>query len=199
MTDICESCRIKPVRAFDTPILPDFKENSTILFVSDYPLEEDVHYGKTLSGLHKRTTFIHRFIKEARLDQDTVSHATVMRCITRSKSILQHRDFTHCGSQLVEAIAQHTSIQAVFCFGSMAGSCITGKHSEHIEKSRGQVLDSVIPGVFCVITYALGLLVDHRGCGGCGSNSWPFLAHKDMSLLQKELKKRNADHKGEDI
>lgn len=194
MTDICNTCRLKQIREHSKPIIPDLKEPKRILFLTDFPLEEDFEYGLVLSGLHRRARFIHKLMKDIKMEQDDVSHATVMRCITKSKSIININDYKHCGQLLLEEIRENR-FKAVLCFGSVAGSLIKGNSIKSIERSRGQVHESIIPGTFCVITYAIGMITDSTGCGGCNSNIYPMLARKDAQLIMKELKRRKNTEK----
>lgn len=196
MTDICSTCRIRLLREHDKPVAADMKSGSEILFVTDYPLEEDLEFGLVLSGLHRRATFTHRLIKETKLKQNNISHATVIRCITKSKAVLKRDDYEYCGQMILEEL-RDSSIKAVLCFGSLAGKLISGRNIESIEMTRGQIFESVIPGIFCVITYSMGILTDPRGCGGCGMGAQPYLARKDVQLMRKEYLRRNNERKKE--
>lgn len=195
MTERCTDCRLRELREHDKPVMPDFKKGSSVLFLSDFPMVEDLPSAMILSGLHRRTAYIHRLIKETGLDQDKVSHATVIRCITRSKAILKKDDYLLCGQHILDDLRSHPEIKAVLCFGSLAGRLLTGLEVGSIEKSRGQIFESVIPGTFCVVTYSLGILVDGSGCGGCGTNVQPFLTKKDVHLLTKELRRRTDEER----
>jgi len=198
LTDLCKECGLRSYKVHEQPIAPDMKEGAEILFLSDFPLEEDLEFGRVLSGLHRRASFLHSIIKNTKLNQDNVSHATVLRCITKSKSVLKKEHYFHCGNYILEDIKNHEELKAVVCFGSVAGRLMTGKEIDSIEKVRGQFFDTVIPGVFCIITYSLGLMVDSSGCGGCGTNVQPYLARKDVQTLKKELKRRaNEERKAQ--
>lgn len=194
MADVCKTCRIRPIRVNTHPIRTDLKPDSKILFVTDYPMEEDYEYGMVLSGLHRRAKFLHSLMKQIKLDQDEVSHATVMRCITKSKSILNMEVYLHCGQILIDEI-KDSDIRAILCFGSVAGTLFTGDKVSSIEKARGTILDSIIPEAFCMVTYAMGVLVDSTGCRGCGKNVQPLLARKDAHLLGKELRRRENEER----
>ena len=130
-------------------------------------------------------------MKETNMNQDNVSHSTIMRCVTKSKSIIKREDYIHCSKHTIDEIKNNDTIQGIFCFGSIAGTIVSGKTENNIEKLRGKVLDTIFPGVFCVITYSLGLLANGSSCGGCGTNTHHFLTRKDIALFNKEIKQRN--------
>jgi len=188
LTNICKTCRIRPLREHDTPVNPDYRSGD-ILIVTDFPVIEDTESNLAMSGLHKRTTFVNNLLNHAKINSDNVSFANVLRCITRSKSIITMKDYYHCGELLLSE-SKSLGFSGVLCFGSVAGSIISGEKVTSIEKMRGKVLESVIPGAICVITYSLGILVDTAGCGSCGGNVHPILAKKDTVFFAKEVIKR---------
>ena len=188
MNSQCENCNIRPLREHTTPVVPDYRPGE-ILIVSDFPVIEDTESNLAMSGLHKRTTFVSKLLDDAKMDPDTVSYSTILRCITKSKAIISIRDYDNCGTILLEEIAK-LGFRGALCFGSVAGSVLTGTKVTSIEKIRGNILESVIPGMFVVITYSLGILVDTVGCGGCGGNVHPNLARKDVKSFYKEFNRR---------
>jgi len=186
----CNECRIQPLREHANPVIPDYRDGD-ILVVSDFPVIEDTETGLCMSGLHRRTTFVNRILHDAKVDTDAVSFASVLRCITKSKAIISMLDYERCGKIMLEE-AGHLGFLGVLCFGSVAGSIVRGSKVTSIEAIRGKILESVIPGAFCVVTYSLGVLVDTAGCGGCGGNVHPTLAKKDVAFFYKEIKNRRG-------
>lgn len=156
----------------------------------DYPAAEDAEAGVLFSGLEKRAVVIHRLIKDLGIDQDSVSFASVARCITRSKAAVTYRDYVPCGELLLSEAADR-GIAGIVAFGSIAGRLVTGSRIQSIDDVRGKVMESALPGAVCVVTYALSILTD-RGCSACTSSVYPFLVRKDIETLVADLKKRRV-------
>lgn len=184
--EYCKACRIHSL-AEQTPVKPNIKEDSEVLFLLDYPTIEDCDTGRVATGLSKRYTVLFGLMNDTNFNTDYISYATTIRCITRSKSILKYTDYEYCSELLLRDI-ERSSVKAILCFGSMAARTITGKGIDQIDKLRGKVYDTKIDGVFCTVTYALSILTE-QGCLGCGRNVYPHLVRKDMEMFKSELYK----------
>jgi len=184
----CSKCRILPKKIGEL-ILPNLCDKPKILFLLDYPSIEDANDNKILSGLNKRSAMIHGLIKDAEIDQNIISYASVLGCVTKSKSAILTTDYMDCGSRILNLIEEE-NIEVVLAFGSIAGRLLINKMIDKIDKVRGKVHDTVIDGTTCIITYAVSILTD-TGCGGCNKNIYPFLVRKDIEeVLKPELVKR---------
>ena len=183
----CNTCRIHSLTE-QPPVEPTLKEGSEVLFLLDYPTIEDCDTGRVATGLSKRYTVLYRLMDETNFNPDYISYATTIRCITKSKSSLTYLDYEYCSELLLRDL-ERSEVKAVLCFGSMAARTLTGKGVERIDKLRGQVYDTKIEGIFCVVTYALSILTD-EGCLGCGRNVYPHLVRKDMEMFKSELYKK---------
>lgn len=119
-----------------------------------------------------------------KIDYESISYATVLSCVTKSKSI-SISEYTNCFDNIREFLSSEAPV--ILAFGSVAAGLIMDKSISSIEDYRGKVYDTIFPGVTCVVTYALSYITD-GGCSGCGKNVIPFLARKDIeSVLIPEL------------
>lgn len=189
--DVCRFCKVKPHSINPDPVEPDIKQASKMLMLVDFPVIEDTESGKILSGIkHRRVRFLHNLMKELKIDDSLVSYASVLKCITKSKSIIDMKDYELCSRHLFSAI-DGSDIKTVICFGSIPGSVMTGKVISSIDSVRGTLTDSVIPGINVMITYSLSIAIDGTGCKSCNfSNLYPSLVRKDIATSAKDLTRR---------
>lgn len=161
---------------------------SDVLFLVDYPAPHDDESGVICSSIHdRRTVFLHRLMREHKLDPSKISVASVLRCNINSKSIMMS-DYRYCSDGMVEDMIIH-GIRYVVCFGSVAGSIMTGQTIKSIDDVAGRIIELPETGVFCVVTYALSIL-SNPGCSSCGGNVHFYIMHKHIGLL---LKKRDEN------
>ena len=191
MSELCKTCPILKTRENKEPVKSDIKQDSTILILVDFPVIEDTEHGIILSGItHRRVRFIHSILKDAKIDDRKVSYASVLRCITRSKSMITQGDYELCSKHILSEI-DGSDIKTVICFGSMPGYIMTGKRISSIDEVRGVLTESIIPGINVMITYSMQIAIDGTGCGSCNySNLYPSLVLKDISTAAKDLRRR---------
>jgi uracil-DNA glycosylase len=190
--DICKSCTIKTLRVHDDPVRPDIKPKSSLLFLIDFPIIEDIDSGIILSGItNRRVRFIHSIMKDAKLNDVHVSYASVLRCITKSKAIITMNNYETCSGHLLRDL-EKSNIKMVISFGSVAGSVMTGEKIKSVDHVRGKITDSVIPGIKNMTTYSLSVATDGTGCSSCNfSKLYPSLILKDVISAAKELNMRS--------
>jgi len=156
-----------------------------LLVLLDYPTIEDCEYGTVCSGINRRSRRIHSFLHDAGIPDDAVSFASVMQCITRSKA-LDIGIYDHCGQSVITRLRDSAhDITTVLAFGSIPARLMLGVQVSRIDDLRGQVHPSVVPGISCIVTYALSVF--DEGCSSCRSNVFTFLAKKDIALAWRNI------------
>ena len=189
--EICKSCSIKTLRIHEDPVRSDIKPKSSLLFLIDFPIIEDVESGVILSGItNRRVRFIHSLMKDAKLNDAHISYASVLRCITKSNAIITMNNYEMCSGILLKEL-EKSNIKMVVSFGSVAGSVMTGEKIKSVDHVRGKITDSVIPGIRNMTTYSVSVATDGTGCSSCNfSKLYPSLILKDVITAAKELNMR---------
>lgn len=185
--DNCTECRIQSLRTHG-PINSLHRDGSKLLFLVDYPTAEDAQQGIILSGLNKRSVAMSNLLHECKINESLISFASVSKCVTKSKSI-GYPEYEVCGKHVLDEIDRY-GIRGIVAFGSVAARLLLGKKVDNIDTVRGRALDTILPGSFCIITYALGILADDEGCGSCGKSVHITLARKDLNLAASEAERR---------
>jgi hypothetical protein len=139
-----------------------------------------------MSGLSQRAKTVLKLASEAQIDQDLISYATVIRCLTRSKSVITFNDYEYCGNEALRIIKDN-DFRIIMCFGSVPARLLLGRTAESIDKFRGKSY-AIDEGRSVVVTYALSILTD-QGCSGCGRSVYPHLVLKDLAILRNEMVK----------
>lgn len=191
LSDPCSSCKLKSIRVNSSPVGSIIRPGTELLLLVDFPVIEDTESGLILSGItHRRARFIQSILKDAKIDERRVSYASVLRCITKSKSIISMSEYSLCSGHIINELIS-SDIQTVVSFGSAAGTVMSGTNISSVDPVRGKIEQSVVPGIQNIITYSLGVAVDGTGCNSCNySNLYPSLILKDVMTASKDLKKR---------
>lgn len=189
---ICEGCKIRELRERG-PILPTIGR-SDLCFLTDFAFEEDAVHGRVLTGTNSRTEYVYSLISSAKVNPESVTLTSAIKCITRSKGIIQLPDYELCFNHVRREI-EILGIKYILAFGAMATQLLTGKKVLKIEDSRGVLVPTLIPDVFVVPTFSLYFLADGNGCSSCGKNIYRNLARKDLETLLSYARKDKEKNK----
>jgi len=170
------------------------RNNSSILFVIDYPTIEDDQYGILFSGLNPRASMIYKIIKSLGLKEENFSFLPMCSCVVNSKSIVTHKVFKHCMNAKLEYILNNYDIKGIVLFGVETAYYFLGRPIEDLSDVRGKIYsfhinDKIYP---MIVTYQLGTLVK-TGCSSCGgANARQHLTCIDIEKLIIELKRKGV-------
>lgn len=139
--------------------------------------------------MHSRANIIYKLIKRTGYDISNFSFASVIRCVTKSKSVITPEIFKHCFNSYLKQEIKDINPEAIIAFGAIAGEClIPGRNIQNIEEVRNNIF--MYDEIPFVVTYSLSVL-SKGGCSSCtSSGARQHLVLKDMEKLLIHLKKK---------
>jgi uracil-DNA glycosylase len=181
MLESCNKCSIfkntisEPTSVFIDP-------DVDIIVVLDYPSIEDSGNIFFEKG-SKRTNLIKSIISKSGISSYNISYIPAVKCITKSKSLLNYVTYEYCFENL-KSIISDSNVKAIITFGSVPCRLITGKKMKSINDARkNNPYDTIFSGVKSIVTYAPDIMINSQ-CGGCGKSVYPFLATKDIEGIK---------------